>query len=169
MNIAKRKNIGQGRIIEVFFAVLIVSSSFIVSSYMITPTNIPLVQSKGDIEKLGFNIFEKLARGKTFETINFTQVGWEQRLKIVFEKLLPPEIYFNLTVYNSSFYSPAFINLEIINSVPISNIEPNSKAFKNSPEIASVTYVYTYYDWEMNKRMLLVFRLTLARPGEKNE
>jgi hypothetical protein len=57
----------------------------------------------------------------------------------------------------------------MINSMPISNIEPNSKAFKNSPEIASVTYVYTYYDWEMNKRMLLVFRLTLARPGEKNE
>jgi hypothetical protein len=164
----KRSKIGQARIIETFFAILIVSSSFIVSSYMIIPTNIPLVVGKGDLEKIGFNIFDSLAGGRVFEEIDFTQAGWEKRLEIVFEKILPSEIYFNLTVYNSSssFY-PTFINLEIINSIPITNVENVNEAFKKSPEIASITYVYTYYDWKTNKSMILVFILTLARPGEK--
>lgn len=163
----ERSKAGQARIIEAFFAILIVSSSFIVSSYMIIPTNIPLVVSKGSLEKIGFNIFDSLAGGRVFEEIDFTQAGWEQRLKIVFEKILPSEIYFNLTVYNSSSFSPTFINLEMINSIPISNVENGIEAFKKSPEIASITYVYTYYDWKINKRMILVFVLTLARPGEK--
>lgn len=167
----KRSKIGQARIIEAFFAILIVSSSFIVSSYMIIPTNIPLVVGKGDLEKIGFNIFDSLAGGRVFEEIDFTQSGWEQRLKIVFEKILPSEIYFNLTVYKSSVddssSSPTFIDLEMINSIPITNVENGIEAFKKSPEIASITYVYTYYDWRTNKRMILVFALTLARPGEK--
>jgi len=170
----KRSKIGQARIIETFFAILIVSSSFIVSSYMIIPTNIPLVVGKGDLEKIGFNIFDSLATGRVFEEIDFTQAGWEKRLEIVFEKILPSEIYFNLTVYKAydsseitSHYLPTHVNLEMINSIPITNVENINEAFKKSPEIASITYVYTYYDWKTNKSMILVFILTLARPGEK--
>ncbi len=171
MNLIKRKKIGQARIIEAFFAILIVSSSFIVSSYMIIPTNIPLVVGKGNLEKIGFNVFDTLAEGRVFEEIDFTKPGlWERRLKIIFEKILPPEIYFNLTVYNSTYTQsslPTYINFEVLNSIPISNIENEIESFKKSPEIASITYVYTYYDWKTNKKMILVFRLTLARPGEK--
>lgn len=166
----KRSKNGQARIIETFFAVLIVSSSLIISSYMIIPTNIPLVVGKGNLERIGFNIFDNLATGRVFEEIDFTRPGWEYRLKTVFEKLLLPEIYFNLTVYNSTMYNssslPTSIDLEMINSIPISNVG-DIEAFKKSPEIASITYVYTYYDWETNKRMILVFSLILARPGEK--
>lgn len=172
MILIKRSKAGQARIIEAFFAILIVSSSFIVSSYMIIPTNIPLVVSKGNLEKIGFNIFDNLAAGRVFEEIDLTQAGWEKRLKIVFEKILPSEIYFNLTVYktydsSSLINPPTHVELEMINSIPISNVENGIEAFKKSPEIASVTYVYTYYDWKTNKSMILVFVLTLARPGEK--
>ncbi|NWF86857.1 hypothetical protein HXY32_03505 [Candidatus Bathyarchaeota archaeon] len=118
----KNRNKGQIRIIEAFLAVLIIFSSFAVSS------NLTIRQSTKRSEYLasvGFQALMKLdsdgSLGKYIDDGNWAA------LRDAFSMVLPAGICFNLTVYNGQ--------MQQLNNVTISNVGFSSQ------QIAFVEYL----------------------------
>jgi hypothetical protein len=118
----KRQNKGQIRIIEAFLAVLIIFSSFAVSSNLTMTQN---VRKSGDLASVGLQALMTLdsdgSLGKFIDHRNWTAVQG------ALGTILPVGLCFNLTVYDDQ--------MNQINDAAISN------GVLSGQEVASVEYV----------------------------
>jgi hypothetical protein len=120
----KRQNKGQIRIIEAFLAVLIILSSFAVSSSLTITQN---VRKSGDLASTGLQALITLdsdgSLGRFIDNRNWTAV------RGTLDTVLPVGVCFNLTVYDDQ--------MNQINDADISN------GALSGQEVASVEYVCT--------------------------
>jgi hypothetical protein len=134
---------GQMRIIEALLA------SFVIL-FAITFINIfattPLSQTYEtiELEKVGYNVLHDLDEQNLLSRFVFNQ-EWTN-LTAALMVSLPPDVYFNLTVYD--------LEGSRINSVPIRY--GSSQVFSESTWVASVTYVLPGYQTNYNPRILIL-------------
>jgi hypothetical protein len=118
----KKQNKGQIRIIEAFLAVLIIFSSFAVSSNLTITQN---VRRSGDLASLGLQTLMTLdsdgSLGRFVDNRNWTAV------QSILNTVLPVGVCFNLTVYDDQMTK--------INDAAISN------GVLSDHEIVSVEYI----------------------------
>jgi hypothetical protein len=118
----KRQNRGQIRIIEAFLAVLVIFSSFAVSSNLTITQN---VRKSGDLASVGLQALMMLdsdgSLGRFTDYRNWTAI------RDALTTVLPVSMCFNLTIYDDQMHQ--------INDVDISN------GALSGQEVASVEYV----------------------------
>lgn len=158
---SKRARSGQFRVLEAVFAAIMIAGSYSIAVFVMAPANTPIIRGKAELEILGYNLLTQVSSGGTLElTATSGKPNWEEDLKIVMTRLLPPGTYFNMTIYNATS-SP--FKLSQLNTKPISNVQQAEavQAFSRAPEVASATTVYT-----SNRGWLLLIYLRLAHAGE---
>ena len=87
--------------------------------------------------------------------------GWEGDLKVVLNSLVPPNVIFNISIYNATYDEEGFIKLVRLNRVPISNVV-NEEAFIKAGENVLITYIYTTYNPVRDDIIILFIYLRLA-------
>jgi Mg-chelatase subunit ChlD len=90
-----RNNKGQMRIVEAMLTCLIVITGFSISLYL---ANVYSVIERGTIEKTGINVMNILVNPEIVEKIVLNESSWQIEIKGVLENLLPPGVYYQLTV-----------------------------------------------------------------------
>lgn len=149
---------GQFRIIEALISVAIIVS-FLTASMVIQRIPRSWVSAmRGDLEEMAFNVLVEVADLGLFDSVKTR--GWELRTYLILKTLLPPSIYFNLTVYEVVLTSKYSARLEPVNMRPISNIVGESVS--RIAESASACYVHTSSN---GSAYLAVLTLASSRGG----
>jgi len=149
---------GQLRVIEAVLATIIIFTTFASAAYLLKSHRTWATRHLEELEKTGYNALQRLAESGGLEmTVGDSRPGWEVHLKLLLETILPASVYYNLTIL-ASRYQNGIVTLEDY-SQAITNVQ--SAGFINSPEIASVTYVYT-----CRNAKVYVLVLQLATGGE---
>jgi hypothetical protein len=155
----RRGSNGQFRVIEAVLATIIIFTTFTSAAYMLKAHRTWATRQVEELEKLGYNTLERFAESGVLDvTIGESRPGWEVHLKLVLDTVLPPSVYYNLTIYSSKYLDGIAI-LEKYNEQPITNSQ--ASGFTRSPEIAAATYIYT-----TNGAKIYVLVLQLATGGE---
>jgi hypothetical protein len=133
-----RANLGNTRIVETVVAAAIIMIVFAASTFFITSPQINAVQEKTDLDKLGYNVLNRLAESGTIEaTIENVQAPRDAiiPLRAYLHNSLPISIFFNFTVMNWSPEQKNWVNL----LPPIDS----GGSFSTSLEISSTPIIYT--------------------------
>jgi len=133
---------GQMRIVEALLAsFLILFAIAFVNLFALTPTS--QTYEAGELEKIGFNVLHDLDEQRLLgryvqnkEWANFTAA---------LTVSLPTDVYFNLTVYDSSW--------KVVNTAPISY--GTAQVFSSS-FVASVTYIVPGYQANYSPKILVL-------------
>jgi len=150
---------GQLRVIEAVLATIIIFTTFASATYLLKSHRTWATRHSEELEKIAYNVMQRLAESGALEaTVGDSHPGWELHLKLLLETVLPPSVYFNLTVLVSR-YQLGTATLAAYNGEAITN--GNSDSFAKSPEVASSTYIYT-----CEKAKIYVLVLQLATGGE---
>lgn len=150
---------GQLRVIEAVLATVIIFTTFASAAYLLKSHRTWATRHLEELEKTGYNALQRLAESGGLEaTVGDSHLGWELHLKLLLETILPSSVYYNLTVLVSR-YQNGIATLVNYNGQAITNVQ--SAGFINSPEIASITYVYT-----CRRAKVYVLVLQLATGGE---
>jgi len=138
---------GQVRILEAVIAAVILLLTFSVASIMVQSSNVKVVQEKGDLDRLGYNVLSIIAESGGIDSsqTNLT-------ITTTLQANLPPSIYYSFTILNWSTASNSL--------VPYLTVS-NTASFINATEISSTSTMYTSSNGQI--RQLL---LQLARAGE---
>jgi len=120
---------GQMRIIEAILASFIVFFAVaFINTFAVTPSSTTYETS--ELEKVGHNVLHDLDDQKLLA--RFVYNGEWENLTAALTVCLPPDVYFNLTVYD--------LDGNLVNEgKPICYGDPN--VFETSSSIASVTYI----------------------------
>lgn len=121
----------QMRVIETILAsfILIFAIAFL-NIFSVNPRS--STYEVGDLEKLGYNVLHDLDEKKLLDRFVYNPSEWAVNLTAALRVSFPPDVYFNLTIYN--------INATLLNSnTPISY--GDAKVFSGSTQAASVTYI----------------------------
>ena len=135
---------GQIRVIEAVMAALLIFASFAISSALSAPYRVWVVKQSSELEGQGFSAMNMLAANGALEDfLSNRPDGWEARLTVLTQSLLPPDVYFNLTIYsiNLTSSSPAAV-LTVVNRVPITDMG-STNLLNQALEVVSDTYPYT--------------------------
>jgi hypothetical protein len=134
---------GQMRIIEALLAsfVILFAITF-VNIFAVTPSS--STYETGELEKVGYNVLHDLDEQNLLSRFVFNQ-EWTN-LTAALMVSLPPDVYFNLTVYD--------LEGDVINTVPIRY--GSSQVFSESAHVASVTYILPGYQTSYNPRILIL-------------
>lgn len=118
----RRENAGQIRVLEAFFAVLVVFSAFTVTtSFTVSPNN----AKREDLASIGLQALLKLDSDGSLG--NYVSGGNWSLLRDVLDEVLPIGVCFNLTVYDDQ--------MQQVNSATVAN------GGLSNQEIAFVEYV----------------------------
>ena len=134
---------GQMRIIEALLAsfVILFAITF-VNIFATTPSS--ATYETGELEKVGYNVLHDLDEQNLLPRFVFNH-EWVN-LTAALMVSLPPDVYFNLTVYD--------LEGSIVNTVPIKY--GSSQVFSESAHVASVTYILPGYQASYNPRILIL-------------
>jgi len=140
----RRRRQGQLRVLEATIAAIAIFFSFLTASYFTRNPRSWTVSRSEDLTRLGYNILHSLAvKDVLNKTIATGNAGWELQVNFILEALLPTTTYYNLTVYRVLSESNGWnVEYQIYNGVIISNAEYGDP-FVYSPEVVSVSYLYT--------------------------
>jgi len=132
-----KKNKGQVRIIEAILAsfLIFIAVSFI-STFAVTPLS--STYETGELERIGHNVLHDLDEQRLLGSYIYNP-EWGN-LTLALMVCLPPDVYFNLTVYD--LYSNP-VNVQDGNYVQICYGDP--EVFETSTSVASVTYIIPGY------------------------
>jgi len=89
---------GQMRIIEALIACVLM---FLCLSVSIFFSNVYKVTEATELEEAGLNVINTLDDPGVIEKVILKQDGWDSQLKSLIENLLPPDTFYNLTIYSS--------------------------------------------------------------------
>ena len=134
---------GQMRIIEALLAsfVILFAITFI-NIFAMTPSS--RTYETGELEKVGYNVLHDLDEQDLLPRFVFNR-EWAN-LTAALMVSLPPDVYFNLSVYD--------LERNIINPVPIRY--GSSQVFSKSAHVASVIYILPGYQTSYNPRILIL-------------
>lgn len=138
-----KKTRGQMRLVEAILAsfIIVLAITFL-NVFAVTPFS-PRYETS-DLEKMGNNVLHDMDEKKLLCRFVYND-EWET-LTIALMVSLPPEIYFDLTVYD--------LDLNRVNEDPIRYGDP--EVFETSSYVASVTYVVPGYQADYNPRVLVL-------------
>jgi hypothetical protein len=143
-------NKGQMRILEAVIATMILLVAFTSFYFMLYSSEKFFEQEAVDLNKLGYNALRHLVEsGVVEQVVGDAAVGKAVVVKAL-QGLLPPNVYFDLTITNITPPSSGVEVLSASNAVP--------RVFDESGEVASATMVYTSSRGEVYK---LVLRLAI--------
>ena len=140
-----KNNKGQMRVIEAMMAsfIILIAVAF-VNFFNVTPAS--STYETGELEKLGHNVLHDLdEQGLLARFVCSGSPEWEN-FTLALRVALPPDVYFNVTVYDSSG--------SVISTPPISYGDP--KVFTSSSTVASVIYALPGYRGNYNLRTLVL-------------
>ena len=138
-----KKTKGQMRLVEALLASFIILFAItFLNVFAVTPRSSTYETS--DLEKMGNNVLHDLDEKRLLGRFVYNE-NWGT-LTLALMVSLPPEIYFDLTVY--------YLNWTVANNETIryGNIE----VFENSSYIASVTYIVPGYQTDYDPRTLVL-------------
>lgn len=149
---------GQSRILEAVIGAVIIFIVFSVATFLIRASDVKVLQERGDLDRLGYNVLNRIVESGTIESL-VEVPRWDIVLRTAVQKSLPSTIYFNLTVFNciNNPIDNLLIKLDYVTSV--SNASP--EAFTKSKEVSSTTMIYTSKNGNVYYLVLV-----LARAGE---
>jgi len=138
-----KKTKGQMRLVEALLAsfILMFAITFL-NVIAVTPTS-PIYEPS-NLEKMGNNVLHDLDEKNLLARFVDTE-DWGT-LTLALMVSLPPEIYFDLTVY--------YLNWTVANNETIRY--GTSDVFENSSYIASVTYIVPGYQTDYDPRILVL-------------
>jgi len=138
-----KKTKGQMRLVEALLASFIILFAItFLNVFAVTPLS-PTYETS-DLEKMGNNVLHDLDEKSLLSRFVYNE-DWGT-LTLAFMVSLPPEIYFDLTVY--------YLNWTVVNDEAIhyGDIE----VFETSSYIASVTYIVPGYQTDYDPRILVL-------------
>jgi hypothetical protein len=138
-----KKTKGQMRLVEALLASFIILFAItFLNVFAVTPLS-PTYETS-DLEKMGNNVLHDLDEKRLLSRFVYNE-NWGT-LTLALMVSLPPEIYFDLTVY--------YLNWTVVNNETIryGNIE----VFETSSYIASVTYIVPGYQTDYDPRTLVL-------------
>jgi len=152
---------GQFRIIEALISSIIVIIAFIAAVQLQQLPRIWVMREKSDLEEMGFNILTYLAeKGVLERVIRPDNEDWEKDMCLVLKILLPPMLYFNMSVFEIKVSENGTVFIEPVNDDLITNTPREGS--ERVPEMVSVTYVYTT---KTGRIYLIVLSLTRSKGG----
>lgn len=131
---------GQSRILEVVIAATIILMTFAAAYFLINVSNVKVLQEREDLDRLGYNTLHRLVESGVFEQTVEVRLQADF-LKTIIQKSLPPETYFNLTIFICSDQG-SIIKLEPHPSYPPMSNAPKD-TFINALETSSSSIIYT--------------------------
>ncbi len=151
---------GQLRIIEALItAFLVIGSMIIVVELQRIPRTWITYESE-DLEDLAFNLIAETADSVLTSELTNQSGLWENNIFWALRTMLPPTLYFNMTIYKVSISEDASVSLAMMNRVPITNIQ--SEDYEKLAESASATYILTLPDGTV---CMVVLTLMRSRGG----
>jgi hypothetical protein len=138
-----KKTKGQMRLVEALLASFIILFAItFLNVFAVTPLS-PTYETS-DLEKMGNNVLHDLDEKRLLSRFVYNE-NWGT-LTLALMVSLPPEIYFDLTVY--------YLNWTVANNETIRY--GASDVFENSSYIASVTYIVPGYQTDYDPRILVL-------------
>jgi len=145
-NLIKSRN-GQARILEAVIASIVIFLAFSAAFYFIYSSENIFAQETIDLNRLAHNVLHQIAESNVIEeTLEEDLQNGRTQLRIVLRELLPPNIYFNLTIYNCTDNPFQLYDYDNpLPSISISNALDDAPAevFAESGEVASASILYT--------------------------
>lgn len=132
---------GQFRIIEALITTFLVIGSMIIVVEMQRVPRFWVTYESEDLEDMAFNFLSEMADSVLSSELADPSASWETNVFWALKTMLPPTLYFNMTIYRVSLSSEVDINLDVMNRVPITNIQ--SEDSERIAESASATYIFT--------------------------
>lgn len=151
---------GQFRIIETLISTFIIISAFIIAVNLQDVPRTWIMREKKDLEDMAFNLLTKLINMNILDNVLNAGDKWELEMLLVLKTLLPPMIYFNLSIYEIHMSNNGTIQFKILNKNPITNILRED--INKIGEIASASYIYTK---DADSMYLIVLMLARSRGG----
>ena len=143
-------NRGQTKVIEATIASLIIIGAVAVGSAMVKDVSILSLKQKESNERLAYDILTTLIRGNVVEDIIFQpngnlRSGWEGQMNVILSSLVPPNFFYNLTIYRYTYNVAPGEVLSItgkiqLNTMKISNIGESSSTMNI---VSSADVIYT--------------------------
>jgi len=158
---SSRKGEGQARILEAVIAAAIIFVVFSGVTFFMRSSDITIVQERGELDRLGYNILDRIVESGAIEQELETKLDlWTigQHFKAIILQALPSTVYFKLNIFNCTENGP-WITLNPI-SLPNAN-NTSEDAFAISKEVSSTTVTYTSRTGSIYNIVLV-----LARGGE---
>jgi hypothetical protein len=139
---ALRNAKGQMRVIETLLASFIfVSALTFINIFAVLPSS-PRYEAS-DLEIMGHNVLHDMDEQRLLSGFVYNQTKWED-LRLALTIFLPPDVYFNLTIY------------DVDHSRAGSIFYGSAEAFEASNPIASITYIVPGHQAQYNPRILLL-------------
>ncbi|MEM1548591.1 MAG: hypothetical protein QXM02_06215 [Thermoproteota archaeon] len=150
-------NRGQMRTVEALLASGIIAVAMTVMINVVKPPDPYVTKSRSDFTRYCYDFLMTLADEEVFDRVMFTPGGmrrdWEGLMKNMLNALLPPNILYNMTVYNMTQtgvgMEPAFLGT-------VSNASPEDFRIAREATGADITYT-------TRSRWVLKIHLELAR------
>ncbi|HJW65814.1 MAG TPA: hypothetical protein VJ507_03425 [Candidatus Bathyarchaeia archaeon] len=154
---------GQSRILEAVIAAVIIFIVFSAATFLIRSSDTGVLQERADLDRLGYNLLNRLVESGTIESMTHTNPTDEEVIDWTFnttiQKSLPSTVYFNLTIFKCNEISNYPLNYTRIDFVTCASDAP-SDLFKKSREVSSTTLLYT-----SKSGSIFYLVLSLARAG----
>ncbi|MEM0219898.1 MAG: hypothetical protein QW213_06160 [Thermoproteota archaeon] len=142
-------NKGQTKVIEATIASLLMLGALAVGSAMVKDISVISLNQKESNEKLAYGILTTLIRGNVIENIMFQpngnlRSGWEYEMNIILSSLVPPNLFYNLTVYNYTYSVSPGKMLNITGKVQLNKIKISNISSSNiMAVVSSADVIYT--------------------------
>jgi len=130
----------QSRILEAVIAAAIIFIVFAASLFLISVSNVRVLQERADLDRLGYNTLHRLVESGTIESTIERRLQADL-VRTITQKFLPPEIYFSLKIF-ICLDQGSWIKLEPHPSYPLISNTPE-ETFANSMETSSTSMIYT--------------------------
>lgn len=142
---------GQMRILEAVIATIVLLIAFTAFYFMLYSSAKFFKQEAVDLNRLSYNALIHLVESGVVErAVSNPTTGGEMLVRAL-QSLLPPNVFFNLTVLNVTDASSREVVVSLSNAVPA--------VFEGPSELASATTTYTSSE---GKIYMLVLRLALV-------
>lgn len=145
---------GQSRILEAVVAAAIIFMVFSVSSFLLRASDVRVLQERGDLDRLGYNVLQRLLESGAFGEIMGRYDSQpelaELHLKDALQRALPKSIYFNMTIAQCDGLT--------LTTLPINPRNIHGESASNQLEVSSTSLIYTSRDGRIYLLTLILMR-----------
>ena len=155
------------RILEAMLAALVLMITITIAMNMMKAPSPLSSKGKNELTQFGYDFLIKLTDAQLLDEVMFERgtmrQGWEERMKVLINSMIPANLFYNMTIYNTTyvehfdFGDPVLVK---INTVQITNT--GSASFTEGLEVASADAIYT----TQNFRVLRI-HLDLVNVGQR--
>lgn len=131
------------RILEAVVAAIIIFLVFSISTFLIRSSDVRVLQERGDLDRLGYNVMSGMIDSGTIEDTlekgGVTLSDATIQMQTYIQRSLPVSTYFNLTLFIMSPTANGWVNQTLLFSVS----NALASTFSSSVELSSTPTIYT--------------------------